>query len=63
MLTVESPPIKNEVRPAKLEYAEIGTNAVLHCNPERYTTKYHWSRQQGHFTPDADISSVSEPKI
>lgn len=59
VLTVENPPVKNEVRPAKIEYAEFGSDAVLQCNPDRYTTKYHWSRQQGHFAPHADISNVS----
>lgn len=59
VLTVENPPVKNEVRPAQIEYAEVGTNAVLRCNPDRYTTKYHWSRQQGHFAPEAEISNVS----
>lgn len=59
VLTVENPPVKNEVRPAKIEYAEFGADTVLQCNPDRYTSKYHWSRQQGHFAPRADISSVS----
>lgn len=59
LLNIEVPPVRNEVKPAQVEYAEVGTSVVLHCNPDRYTTKYHWSRQQGHFSPGSDIGSVS----
>lgn len=58
-LTVETPPVRNEVKPPQIEYAEVGSGVVLHCNPDRFTSRYHWSRQQGHFAPGTDISSVS----
>lgn len=58
-LSIEIPPARNEIKPPQVEYADAGSNVVLHCNPDRFTTKYHWSRQQGHFAPGTDISSVS----
>lgn len=57
-LSVEVPPPRNEVKPPQIEHAEAGKNVVLNCNPERYANRYHWSRQQGHFAPGQDISSV-----
>lgn len=57
-LNVETPPARNEVKPPQIEHAEVGSNVVLNCNPGRYVNRYHWSRQQGHFTSGTDISNV-----
>lgn len=58
-LNVEDEPARNEIRPSRIEHAEAGSTVVLHCNPERYATRFHWSRQHGHFAPGQDIYSVS----
>lgn len=58
-LNVEIPPARNEIKPEQIEHAEAGTNIVLNCNSGRFANKYHWSRQQGHFAPGTDITSVS----
>lgn len=58
-LNVEMPPARNEIKPSQIEHAEAGTSVVLNCNPGRYANRYHWSRQQGHFAAETDISNVS----
>lgn len=57
-LTVETPPARNEIKPSQTEHAEVGSTVVLNCNPGQFANKYHWSRQNGHFEPSTDISSV-----
>lgn len=58
-LSVEIPPARSEMQPAQIEHAEAGASVVLNCNPSQYANRYHWSRQQGHFAPETEISSVS----
>lgn len=58
-LHVELPPARNEIKPSQIEHAEAGQTVVLTCNPGRFANKFHWSRQQGHFSAGTDISSVS----
>lgn len=58
-LNVETPPARSEIKPPQIEHAEAGSNVVLNCNPGQFANKYHWSRQQGHFAPGLDITSVS----
>lgn len=57
-LNVEIPPARNEIKPPQIEHAEAGSNVVLNCNSGRFANKHHWSRQQGHFAPGTDITSV-----
>lgn len=58
-LNVEEEPVKNEIRPANVEHAEVGSNITLKCNSDRHPRRYHWSRQHGQFSPGQDIASVS----
>lgn len=58
-LNVEEEPLKNEVRPAKVEYAEVGSTTVLKCSTDRHPIRYHWSRQHGQFPSGLDINGVS----
>lgn len=58
-LNIEERPLKNEVLPAKVEYAEVGSTTTLKCNTNRHPIRYHWSRQHGPFSPGQDINEVS----
>lgn len=57
-LTVEEEPLKNEVLPPKVEYAEVGSTTTLKCNTDRHPIRYHWSRQHGQFSAGQDINGV-----
>lgn len=58
-LNVEEEQAKNEIKPTKVEYAEVGSSITLKCNTDRYPIRYHWSRQHGQFSAGQDIASVS----
>lgn len=58
-LNVEIPPARNEIKPPQIEHAEAGSTVVLNCNPGQYANRYHWSRQQGHFSAGTEISNVN----
>lgn len=58
-LNIEDEPARNEVRPPKVEYAEVGSAVVLRCNADRNANHYHWSRQHGKFAPGQNVTGVS----
>lgn len=62
-LNIEDAPARNEIRPPKVEHAEVASTVVLRCNSDRYPTKYHWSRQHGKFATGQNITSVSLNRI
>lgn len=57
-LNIEEAPARKEMRPPKVEHADVGSTVVLRCNADRYPAKFYWSRQHGNFAPGQDITSV-----
>ncbi|KAJ6634940.1 Basement membrane-specific heparan sulfate proteoglycan core protein, partial [Pseudolycoriella hygida] len=56
-LNIEAAPANKEMRPPKVEHADVGSTVVLRCNADRYPAKFYWSRQHGTFAPGQDVSS------
>ncbi|XP_037037177.1 basement membrane-specific heparan sulfate proteoglycan core protein isoform X11 [Bradysia coprophila] len=56
-LNIEEAPARKEMRPPKVEHADVGSTVVLRCNADRYPARFYWSRQHGNFAPGQDISS------
>lgn len=44
-------------RGPKVEHAEVGSTVLLRCNSERYPASFLWSRQDGSFQPDQNITT------
>lgn len=58
-LNIEEAPARKEMRPPKVEHADVGSTVVLRCNADRYPAKFSWTRQHGNFASGQDVTSVS----
>lgn len=58
-LTIDNLPSHSEIRPPKVEHAEVGSNVVLRCNADRYPAIFQWTRQHGQFAAGQNLESVS----
>lgn len=54
----EQPPAKNEIRPPKVEHADVGSTVVLRCNSQKYPARFQWTRQHGHFASGQITTNV-----
>lgn len=56
-LNIEDSPAKHTNRPPKVEHAEIGSRVLLRCNSHGYPSTFVWTRQNGNFHVDQNLTS------